>query len=65
MFGYKLEIWKYDNAQCEEAERHLYEMAEKGYEFTGVKRHMWPLLVAAVNLMNHISLNWTTWSRVF
>jgi len=45
MFGYKLEIWKYDSAQCQEAEKHLYEMAEKGYEFTGVKRHMWPLVV--------------------
>ena len=45
MFGYKLEIWKYDSAQCEAAEKHLQDMAEKGYEFTGVKSYMWPFVV--------------------
>ena len=45
MFGYKIEIWRYDSAQCEEAERHLQDMAKKGYEFTGVKSYMWPFVV--------------------
>ena len=45
MFGYKIEIWRYGSAQCEEAERHLQDMAKKGYEFTGVKSYMWPFVV--------------------
>ena len=45
MFGYKIEIWRYDSAQCEEAEKHLQDMAGKGYEFTGVKSYMWPFVV--------------------
>jgi len=45
MFGYKFEIWKYDSARCQEAERHLQDMADRGYEFTGVKSYMWPFVV--------------------
>ena len=45
MFGYKIEIWKYDVENYKKAEEHILEMAEKGYELEFINDIWIPLAV--------------------
>ena len=45
MFGYKIEIWKYDVENYKKAEEHILEMAEKGYELEFINDTWIPLAV--------------------
>lgn len=43
MFGYKLEIWKYESFNYDKAQEHILAMAEKGYELTDISTYWIPL----------------------
>ena len=43
MFGYKLEIWRYETANYDKAQEHILEMAEKGYELVDISTYWVPL----------------------
>jgi len=45
MFGYKIEIWKYDVENYKKAEKHILEMAEKGYELVAINDYWIPLAI--------------------